>query len=70
MGTRIIEELLEMVISIRLVTELQRERREQERDSGREEAQCLGVYPGHPVPGGYKYADLALQVGGVSNLRQ
>jgi hypothetical protein len=25
---------------------------------------------GHPVPGGYKYGDLALQVGGVSNLRQ
>jgi hypothetical protein len=23
-----------------------------------------------PVPGGYKYGDLALQVGGVSNLRQ
>jgi hypothetical protein len=21
---------------------------------------------GHPVPGGYKYGDLALQVGGVS----
>jgi hypothetical protein len=30
--------------------------------------QCLGV-PGHPVPGGYKYGDLALQVAGVSNLR-
>jgi hypothetical protein len=25
---------------------------------------------GHPVPGGYKDGDLALQVGGVSNLRQ
>jgi hypothetical protein len=25
---------------------------------------------GHPVPGGHKYGDLALQVGGVSNLRQ
>jgi hypothetical protein len=25
---------------------------------------------GHPVPGEYKYGDLALQVGGVSNLRQ
>jgi hypothetical protein len=32
--------------------------------------QYLGVYPGHPVAGGYKYGDLALQVGGVSNLRQ
>jgi hypothetical protein len=26
--------------------------------------QCLGVYLGHPVPGIYKYRDLALQVGG------
>jgi hypothetical protein len=25
--------------------------------------QCLGVQPGHPVPGGYKYWDLVLQVG-------
>jgi hypothetical protein len=25
--------------------------------------QCPGVYLGHPVPGGYKYGDLALQVG-------
>jgi hypothetical protein len=24
----------------------------------------------YPVPGNYKYGDLALQVGGVSNLRQ
>jgi hypothetical protein len=32
--------------------------------------QCLGVYLSHPVPGGYKYGDLALQVGGVSNLRR
>jgi hypothetical protein len=32
--------------------------------------QCLGVYPDHPVPGGYKYGDLDLQVGGVSNPRQ
>jgi hypothetical protein len=32
--------------------------------------QCLGVKLGHPVPGGYKYGDLALQVGGVSNPRQ
>jgi hypothetical protein len=28
------------------------------------------VYPGNPVPGGYKCGDLALQVGEVSNLRQ
>jgi hypothetical protein len=27
-----------------------------------------GVYLGHPVPGGYKYGDLALQVGGVSRI--
>jgi hypothetical protein len=26
--------------------------------------QCLGVYLGQPVPGGYKYGDLALQLGG------
>jgi hypothetical protein len=26
-----------------------------------------GVYLGHPVPGGYKYRDLALQVGGLKN---
>jgi hypothetical protein len=32
--------------------------------------QCLGLQPGHPVPGGYKYGDLALQVGGVSKQRQ
>jgi hypothetical protein len=31
--------------------------------------QCLGINPGHPVHGGYKYGDLDLQVGGVSNLR-
>jgi hypothetical protein len=31
--------------------------------------QCRGVKLGHPVPGGYKYRDLALQVGGVSNIR-
>jgi hypothetical protein len=31
-------------------------------------AQCPGVYLGHPVPGGYKYGDLALQVGGVSRM--
>jgi hypothetical protein len=29
-----------------------------------------GLQPGHPVPGGYKYGDLTLQVGGVSNLSQ
>jgi hypothetical protein len=32
--------------------------------------QCLGVSPSHPVPWGYKYEDMALQFGGVSNLRQ
>jgi hypothetical protein len=26
--------------------------------------QCLEVEPGHPVPGGYKYGDLALKVWG------
>jgi hypothetical protein len=31
------------------------------------ETQCPGVYLGHPVPGGYKYVDLALQVWEVSN---
>jgi hypothetical protein len=30
--------------------------------------QCLRVYLGHPVPGGYKYGDLALQVGGVPRI--
>jgi hypothetical protein len=30
--------------------------------------QCPGVYLGHPVPGGYKYRDLALQVAGVSRI--
>jgi hypothetical protein len=29
--------------------------------------QCPGVYLGHPVPVGYKYGNLALQVGGVSD---
>jgi hypothetical protein len=29
--------------------------------------QYPGVQLGHPVPGGDKYGDLALQVGGVSN---
>jgi hypothetical protein len=28
---------------------------------------CPGVYLGHPVPGGYKYRNLALQVAGVSD---
>jgi hypothetical protein len=32
--------------------------------------QCLGVQLGHPVPEGYKYGDLALQVAGLSNMRQ
>jgi hypothetical protein len=27
-----------------------------------------GVYLGHPVPGGYKYRDMALQVAGVSRI--
>jgi hypothetical protein len=27
-----------------------------------------GVYLGHPIPGGYKYGDLALQVGGFSRI--
>jgi hypothetical protein len=27
-----------------------------------------GVYLGHPVPGGHKYGDLALKVGGVSRI--
>jgi hypothetical protein len=34
------------------------------------ETQCLGIQLGHPVPGGYKYGDVVLQVGEVSNLRQ
>jgi hypothetical protein len=32
--------------------------------------QYLGLQLSHPVPGEYKYGDIALQVGGVSNLRQ
>jgi hypothetical protein len=32
--------------------------------------QWLGVLTRHPVLWGYKYGDLALQVDGVSNLRQ
>jgi hypothetical protein len=31
-----------------------------------EGTQCSGVYLDHPVPGGYKYGDLALQIVGVS----
>jgi hypothetical protein len=34
----------------------------------RDGTQFPGVYLGHPVPGGYKYGDLALQVGGVSGI--
>jgi hypothetical protein len=30
----------------------------------------VGDEKGHLVPGGYKYGDLAFQVGGFSNLRQ
>jgi hypothetical protein len=30
--------------------------------------QCPGVYLGHPVPGGDKYRNLALQFGGVSRI--
>jgi hypothetical protein len=30
--------------------------------------QCPGVNLGHPVPGGYKYGDLAFQAGGVSRI--
>jgi hypothetical protein len=42
------------------------------RDIGGDEkgTQCLGVKLGHPVPRGHEYGDLALQVEGVSNLRQ
>jgi hypothetical protein len=29
--------------------------------------QCPRVYLGHPVPGGYKYGNLPIQVGGVSD---
>jgi hypothetical protein len=32
--------------------------------------QCLGVKLVHPVPGGYKYWDLTLQLVAVSKLRQ
>jgi hypothetical protein len=30
--------------------------------------QCPGVYMDHPLPGGYKYGDLALKVWGVSRI--
>jgi hypothetical protein len=33
-----------------------------------ERTQCPGVYLRHPVPGGYKYGDLDLQVGGVTRI--
>jgi hypothetical protein len=32
--------------------------------------QCPGVLLGHSVPGGYKCGNVALQIGGVSSLRQ
>jgi hypothetical protein len=32
-----------------------------------EGTQCPGVKLGYSVPGGYKYGDLAFQVGGVSS---
>jgi hypothetical protein len=32
--------------------------------------ECLGEYLDHPVAEGHKYEELALQVVGVSNLRQ
>jgi hypothetical protein len=32
--------------------------------------QCLGLQLGHPVPGGYKYGDPALQFGRILNLKQ
>jgi hypothetical protein len=31
---------------------------------------CLRIKPGHHVPGGYIYEDRALEVMGVSNMRQ
>jgi hypothetical protein len=39
-------------------------------ENDEKETQCLGEQLGHPVPEGYKYGDLALHVGEVSNLRQ
>jgi hypothetical protein len=30
-------------------------------------SQCLGLWLGQPVLGGYKYRELAIQVGGVSS---
>jgi hypothetical protein len=35
---------------------------------GKKLTQCPEVYLGHAVPGGYKYRDLALLVGGVSGI--
>jgi hypothetical protein len=32
--------------------------------------ECRRTELGHSVPGGYTYGDLALQVGGVSSLRE
>jgi hypothetical protein len=37
---------------------------------GCDERDRLGTWLGHPVPEEYKYRDLAIQVGGVSSLRQ
>jgi hypothetical protein len=39
-------------------------------ESDEKGTRCLGVYLGHLVPGRYKYGDLALHVGRVSNLKQ
>jgi hypothetical protein len=39
-------------------------------EDGVKGTQCLGVKLGHLVTGGYKYGDLAIQAGGVSNLKQ
>jgi hypothetical protein len=38
-----------------------------EREEGRGKLILTRKTQGHPVPGGYKYGNLALQVGGVSN---
>jgi hypothetical protein len=37
---------------------------------GDENGTHLGIQLNNPVPGGNKYGDLVLQVGGVSNLRE
>jgi hypothetical protein len=37
------------------------------------DVQACSIVPqpsSHPVPGGYKYGDLALEIGGVSNERE